>query len=239
MKTIIGCGCSWTYGSVIKKDKDGIVINSTKIKDYVTILSEMTSSNIINLSYPGGSNYCISKQIEYAINLKPDLIIFNTTTVDRYDYLLSGRSLNNFPTLEDFNYYTSDVSNFKGNIISSTFRQISEKSNRLALNDALTTSGNSELIKLIVRFNNYYIDYDKNRLILNGTIRLLEKSNIPFICIDTQKFFSEVDVKNYISLDTEEYLKRFPLADDSGHWNEEGHLQLAHIIKNKFSFLLM
>ena len=67
--------------------------------------------SVVNLARGGISNTGIAFQIETAIQLKPDVIVFNSTSSDRIDIVIKNRKFNPTQGLKNFVYpYTSDQS---------------------------------------------------------------------------------------------------------------------------------
>ena len=74
-------------------------------------LLENHGHSVINLARGGMSNTGIGFQIETAIQLKPDVIVFNSTSSDRIDIVIKNRKFNPAKGLKNFVYpYTSDQS---------------------------------------------------------------------------------------------------------------------------------
>lgn len=75
-----------------------------------THFSELLGANI-NLARGGASNILIGFQLQTAISLNPDIVIFTTTGSGRIDYPIPGRNFNPTKGLQNFVYpYNSDSS---------------------------------------------------------------------------------------------------------------------------------
>jgi hypothetical protein len=223
MKTIIACGCSFTYGGNWSTKTNQF----NSFSSYVDKLGQKLETEIINLSRPGASNYCIVKQIEHAITLNPDLIVFNITTSERIDYVRTGKSLYQRPSLINYNYdtYTNGYTeNFSSEINSSTVMTAFTKKH-----DPTNNENPKDVVDFIVKYLNPEILADTNRLFILGVIRELEKNNIPYICINFSDIFKEeeLDDINHISIFWREMNKKFPGKEDPHHFSEEGHKYLA------------
>lgn len=219
---IIGCGCSFTYGY------HKSIVGPTKVKDYISILSALLNAESVNLARPGFSNYAISKQIEHAISLNPDLLIVGVTTPMRIDFSFPEKNFSKRPDIYDFDYSNyinrHELIGNKENIVSLSLAAILEKSK--------TDSRYTEVFDFHIKYTNEWIRKDIDRLLMLGVFSLLEKKSIPYVCIDFCDTFNEGDVKNYINHHYLDLCKRFPLPNDPQHFNESGHEFLANQILN-------
>lgn len=219
---IIVCGCSFNYGFYFR---NGI---GSKTNSWVDFLADKSGFEITNLSLPGCSNYAITKQIEYSLNHNPDLVIFNTTTVQRYEIIESFGEYYDTPTITDFDYTTSPVNlvPFKStNIIKS-----------MSLNRFVRYSSKStdykKLSESIIKYSNESIKKDKDRMFLRYAIQILQDRNINFICLDFADLFSDRTADNFVKIKWEKMCHDYPLDGDSAHWNEQGYKFLAEKIES-------
>jgi len=93
----------------------------------------------------------------------------------------------------------------------------------------------------LLKYHSYFIKEDQDRLLVLGTISLLEKSKIPYVCINFSPMFQNGELENSITIKWDEICKMFPLAKDPYHFSVEGHEYLAnriydYIIHNKYRF---
>jgi len=221
MKKIIACGCSFTYGgnwSVKTRKYNGF-------PSYATRLVNLLEAEMIDLSRPASSNYCIVKQIEHAILLKPDLIVFNITTPVRIDHVINGKPLKTRPNISNFFYaeYTNSYTEkFSGEINSTS---ISNAFSRNHGNDENT----GDVSTFVIKYLNPEILTDYSRMFILSAIRELEKNKIPYVCVDFSDIFEEEELReiNHISAFWRKINKDYPAIDDPYHFSEEGHQYLA------------
>lgn len=92
MQNLIACGCSWTLGTHSKfndpLDNPEEIWSNLKNVSYS---EQLPTDNISMWAQNGVSNYAIACQVSDAIDEKPDLIVFNTTTTSRYDIARPNR----------------------------------------------------------------------------------------------------------------------------------------------------
>jgi hypothetical protein len=230
MNKIIGCGCSFTYGyanaSTNTSSKNSKFALPSRVEDYVTKLSSRIGVDSINLSRPGASNYAIVKQIEHAITLDPSFVIIGTTTPLRIDFSFPERKLDSQPKINDFDYskYESKkfVYGYKENIVSIPI---------VCLPDRFVYDKRFiDIFEYHSTYTNEHLKKDQDRLMLLGAFTLLNNKNIPYICVDFTELFSQGDTVNYIAYNWRELCSRFPLKNDTLHFNEDGHEFLANEI---------
>ena len=221
MKKIIACGCSLTYGGnwSVKTNK----FNS--FPSYADKLGNILELEVINLSRPASSNYCIVKQIEHAVSLDPNLVIFNMTTAVRIEHMIGGKTLSKRPSLDNFNYaeYTNSYTEkFSGELNSTTITNAFSKKHG-------NNENTSDVADFIVKYLNPEILSDYSRLFMLGAIRELEKNKIPYVCVNFSDIFKEeeLDDINHISIFWRTMNKNYPSIEDPYHFSEEGHKYLA------------
>ena len=226
MNKIIGCGCSFTYGyAKVRVDNSGRLIPA-RVEDYVTKVANRLGSESINLSRPGASIYAIVKQIEYAITLDPSLVIIGTTTPLRVDFSFPETKLNRCPTINDFDYGNYEtkkfIGSYKRNIISTPIM--------LLLENLPQDKRFDEIFKYHSTYTNEFLKKDQDRFMLLGAFSLLNKKNIPYICVDFAELINQDDAVNSISYDWRGLNDQFPSSHDSVHFSEDGHEFLANEI---------
>lgn len=233
MKKIIACGCSWTYGAEWNMLTDEI----DKFDDYVTILGNKLGAETINLSKPGSSNYVIAKQIEHAITLNPDLIVFNVTTPERIDVMQSSKKLSSKVTINNFDY-----SLYPNKHIGITTDEIDSGPHLRTFMRA--QAGEKEfqgVADFLLKYHSYFIKEDQDRLLVLGTISILDKSKIPYVCVNFSPMFQNNELEHSITILWQKLCELYPLAKDPYHFSSEGHEYLAnriyeHILHNKYVF---
>jgi len=209
---LVSCGCSYSYKLPGLK------------KSFSEIVSEKSKLDFLNLSRVGASNYHISKQIEYAASLKPSMVIINSTTAGRFDYI--SNPLTDKPTLKNFMYGPCAVpphTNANGNITSMTAIHMQWK-----IKHTSNTKEKEDLTKIL----NFIVDYqdsnvkaDQDRLMLLGSLSLLSEQNIKFYIIDLANIF-DILRSNMIQISWKEIAEKFPYGDNL-HFNQEGHNFIA------------
>jgi hypothetical protein len=221
MKKIIACGCSLTYGG----NWSSKTTKFNGFPGYPDKLGNLLGAEVINLSRPAASNYCIVKQIEHAITLNPDLIIFNTTTSARVEHVLKGKSVRERPSISNFYYaeYTNSYTEkFSGEINSTSVTNAFSRSHG-------NTENAGDVADFIINYLNPEILADYSRLFILSAIRELEKNNIPFVCVNFSDIFKEeeLDDINHISIFWRTMNKNYPGVEDPFHFSEEGHQYIA------------
>ena len=227
MKKIIACGCSWTYGAEWNMLTDEI----DKFDDYVTILGNKLGAETINLSKPGSSNYVIAKQIEHAITLNPDLIVFNVTTPERIDVMQSSKKLSSKVTINNFDY-----SLYPNKHIGITTDEIDSGPHLRTFMRA--QAGEKEfqgVADFLLKYHSYFIKEDQDRLLVLGIFSILKESKIPFVCVNFSPMFQNNELDNTITILWSKMCELFPLDKDPYHFSSEGHKYLADRI---YEFIL-
>jgi hypothetical protein len=205
-------------------------LKNARVKNYGQFLSEMLDMDLVNLSMPGASNYFIGKQVEWAIEQRPDLIVFAITTPLRFEYAAPDDNAGVRPTLHDFNFstYTNpDTEQFKGKIRSGVYKTF--------INGWVREVDQEEITLCLTKYlGNTGLNIDKERFQIMGTFAILEKSKIPYVCVDYGgRIFTPEELSDYNALS---YVPRFlldtyPLEGDFIHYNEDGHKHIAEQIK--------
>lgn len=226
-KKFITCGCSHSVG--INQINENSSVN---IKNYSNYIEELTNFSYIqkeNISLWGGSNYSIVKQIEYAISLNPDVIIFNTTTPRRYDFTKNfdkRSTIDNLPTILDFNYPNNKLSKlkFKNKIQTLSIRRLEANSKE--------NFNFKKIFDYLITYEDEMINLDKNILFFKSIFYSLEKSNIPFVCLDFGEILNNFYHSSIINISWKYMYDLFRL-DNFGHFNEQGHKIIAEQIISK------
>ena len=128
------------------------------------LLGSKYNYEVTNLAWPGMSNTAICFQIEQAIKLNPDFVIFANTDVSRIDIptkkFETGRGLKNFVYSYDNNLGAKAeyVGGRTANVYSNTIPSFLDS--RPDLPDSVLQ--NNELIKAIKYYVNFLFDYEFN-----------------------------------------------------------------------------
>lgn len=227
MKKIIACGCSWTYGAEWNMLTDELKFDrpaSEKLTDYATILgNKYLNADTINLARPGASNYAIAVQIEYALSLNPDLIVFNVTTPERIDVLEPNKKLNSKVVIQNFDYTL--IPN----------EHIGETTNEIDSGPHLRTFMRAQagekkfqgVADFLADYHSYWIKEDQDRLMVLGACSILEKSKVPYVCVNLSPLFQNKELDNTITISWQRMCESFPLVKDPYHFSSSGHEYLA------------
>jgi len=78
---IISCGDSFTVG---------IGCHDPHVQSYARLVSDHFGSQYVNLAKPGASHFVVYLQSVFATGLAPDLVLLNTTSPDRTEWVLDG-----------------------------------------------------------------------------------------------------------------------------------------------------
>jgi len=217
---LVSCGCSYSYKLPGLK------------KSFGEIVSENSKLDFLNLSRVGASNYHISKQIEYAASLKPSMVIINSTTAGRFDYV--SNPLIDKPTLKNFMYGPCAVpphTNAVGNITSMTAIHMQWKIKHTS--DIKEKEDLTKILNFIVDYQDSNVKADQDRLMLLGSLSLLAEQNIKFYIIDLANIFDSIR-SNMIQIYWKEIAEKFPYGDNL-HFSQEGH----NFIADKFLSMVL
>jgi hypothetical protein len=214
---IITCGCSFSTGLYQREDS-----SFGTNKNYTEFLSELLNSEVTNLAIPGASNYCIIKQVEHAIEYKADLVIFNTTTTERFD-VVEKNDQKKIPKFEDF--ILNLPNNNNGNIRSNTFNTL------LKLSEI--DSFYKDYLTYYITYINSYIHKDQQVLMLHGIIKKLIDHNTSYIVLDFANLLNQD--KNIVKQFYHKIMCiKFPNNKKDIHWNEDGNKEIAKFILENF-----
>jgi hypothetical protein len=193
------------------------------VVSYANFVASKLDGEIMNISFPGASNYAIAKQVEYAVTLNPNLIIFNTTTHSRIDLkkINTSNFIEGHPSIKDFVY-----GHFKNRYVNDTNASVYSSSFNVFLSGIAPVDDNKLLEEFILSYDTYInheMRQDQNRFLVMGILNLLNNSKIPYICIDIGNIFPKDYSNNVISLSQTELTSRFPIKTDKDHFNQDGH----------------
>lgn len=261
MPNLIACGCSWTVGSYTEPSNDSKIWRVNKNNSYA---NQLPMSDISIWAQNGVSNYAIACQVTDAIKIKPDFILFNTTTTSRYDisrpefktWCLGGdpwRSEQNDHTLQFKNEYRKGTwptptrqdfydhsQNPQGTIISknlSMFGNYAEHPDDLDFmftdyEPGFTHTDSQTVTDYHTMYSDWGIKHHTDIMIVNSTIRDLEVSGIPWICVDITGIAP--DHHRIHKIDLISMLSNHGMTHDPAHWNQSGHNDLAQDLQKKY-----
>lgn len=169
---IVSCGCSISYG---------YGIDSPDENSFSSIVAKEKNHKFISLAKPACSNYCIVKQIEYAIdNYSPQTIIINTTYYNRIDWISNNL---NQKKISYLNFHLGEILSVSEPTIESYVNNTKTIFNEF-VNNLLKNQNKKDLqtlIKYIKDYQNEHIENDKSRLMFSS---VLNNNNIDFIILD-------------------------------------------------------
>lgn len=96
MENLVICGDSFNYG---------IGCSNLATQPFGVLVANHFDLNLIRLARGSASNYAIHLQAEFAVKLKPKLVIIGTTSTDRFEWVAEGKELNHTPTIYDLSYH--------------------------------------------------------------------------------------------------------------------------------------
>lgn len=221
---IVNCGDSYTVG---------IGCPEQRKDSYASIIGKYFGVDDINLGKPGATNYVISLQVEYAIEMNADLIIINTTSSDRCEWIDSTKQVNTrVRTLRHVNYH--DYFNdhyFRNDPLYEPFifsEQIAGVG--MARPHRLAEEPESRIQQLLdyyglVYEKNIKIDYDIGLMCMN-IIRMQQKG-IRFLFLANDSYFSALsevlENSQIIALDFVTLSQTFPDQMGTKHCSPDGH----------------
>jgi hypothetical protein len=254
MKKVFVCGNSFSHGHYLIKDNISGPINYNTVKvgqnkPYISFIKDELDIDYVLLAKPIASNYCICKQIEYAIEYKPDLVIVNFSTARHIDFTVEGNRLSCLPTLKNFIYDEKTFAPGMKNPTGSDDIDQAIKSLRYTILKEYASTTNPEYIlinQFIYGFTDYYLKIDQERLMILGAINLLRKHNIKFIVVDLIETEKQPDLSNPVALADTNVLnglkveplvkipagfrEKYPNPTDDFHFNEEGQREVAKLL---------
>lgn len=253
-KSIFVCGNSFSHGHYLIKDSISGPIDYNKLqvgrnKPYISFIQDELDINYVLLAKPIASNYCICKQIEYAIEHKPDLVIVNFSTARHTDFTVEDNRLTCLPTLRNFIYEEKTFAPGMENPTGSEKIEQSVRSLRYSnlIEYSNTTNPEYILIKqFIFGFTDYFLKIDQERLMILGAINQLRKHNIKFIVADLIEKEKQVDLNNPMALSDTNVLngleieplitiptgfrQKYSNPTDDFHFNEKGQHEVAKLL---------
>lgn len=256
-KNIIVCGNSFSHGHYLIKDNlhgpiDYETVKVGRNRPYIDFIAKELDIEYLMLAKPISSNYCICKQIEYAITKKPDLVIVNFSTIRHIDITdkLNGKILEKLPTLENFSYAERTFAPAMENPTNSNVEEQIINSLRYTNLRTYTQTTNGEyglIWEYLFKFNNYFLKADQEKLMILGTLGLLRRNNIKFIIADLiggdEKLpnlanptkLSDSNIVGLLNVEPvvtipSGFREMYPNPTDDFHFNEEGQREVAKLL---------
>jgi hypothetical protein len=181
-KKLIVCGDSWLAP----------VPANANIEHFSTILGNLINYKVVPFSRAGSSNKAICLQVESAIKQNPDLIILNTTNIERTEVVF--KPLKGEPTVSNLVHPYNDIiktetENYDPRIVSSGIPDLLENNwqyfkqltNRLT--DSIVDSKKEALKYYITELYDSTWTYKIDVWCWLGIISKLEHSEIPYLLI--------------------------------------------------------
>jgi hypothetical protein len=154
-----------------------------------THFSELLGASI-NLARGGASNILIGFQLQTAISLNPDIVIFTSTDSGRIDYPIPGRNFSSKKGLQNFVYpYNSDSSTgnaYVGDLSAAIWSDVGPAFThpRPDLPTSLHNQVNVEAVKSYIAYiQNNSLNHVTNDWLIGYWKHELTAANIPFVHI--------------------------------------------------------
>lgn len=221
------CGCSFSTG-FYKKSINPLVAGRNA--PYAELFCFRKIWSYVNLAFNGASNYAIAKQVEYAITRHPKLIIVNITTPMRIDWTPPQYRLTRKPTLADIVYNDVPVHPLKpaGSGVRS-----------LPISTYLSLGNPSRVfVDYMTEFVDPQLKADTDRLIVLGMFSLLKESGIPFIAVNFSEELGQNLIPDIHDITWRDLATRFPVATDSTHFNQAGHMYMSKLLETSLPKLV-
>jgi len=213
------CGCSFSSGFYRKESNPFVAGQFIPYPEIFCSIKELT---FVNLSFPGASNYAITKQVEFAITQKPKLIIVNLTTSGRLDWTHSNKRLAAAPTLRDITYNQSSD------------HPLLNASNTILSMPIATMINEDNVDSIVAEYIAEYIDIrllsDKDRLLILGMFSLLDGSTIPYLAVNFSKKLGKKIRPEVYDVSLLSLINNYPIPTDDCHFNQLGHQYIAQLL---------
>lgn len=240
MQHLIACGCSWTVGTYVE-----ITGDTWELHKNISYAQQLPFTDITSWAQNSVSNFAIACQVSSAIDKQPDFIIFNTTTTDRFD--VSKQDIPQTQVLEPRSAHRPDHNNFYnqsdnpgGTIISDSLGKFKNYHDdpdfyKFMFDDydlGFTSIDSLRVWEHYTTYSNSQIKQHTDIMIVNSTIRNLEVSGIPWICVD----FTGIAPghERVINIDLAQILKNYSCKTDPIHWSQAGHDYISRKLLEKF-----
>ena len=157
---------------------------------YSEIISQKLGAELINIAKPGSSNFAIRLQIDTAIQLKPDLILFEFASASRLDLPLkvlgdnkqyqSNNLAHNLRYTNYHNVVPDVIQRDQESIISDSISNLINE-NCFITNEKLTTASRQALKSWFIELYDEPIAYHKDFYITSSVHWPLQQSKIPYL----------------------------------------------------------
>ena len=248
MENLVICGDSFNYG---------IGCSDLATQPFGVLVANHFDLNLIRLARGSASNYSIHLQAEFAVTLKPKLVIIGTTSTDRFEWVSEGKELNKTPTLYDvcyhnypphhlpppnhdapMDFYLNNNPMYNPTILTEQMPAIFEyrkvkKNEGLYGYYARLHSEPLDKLELIERYYvetfNSHIKADYDRGVILKAYRKLKKNNIQTIIYTEDSGFKEYvdDERDYFWSNWKHFSDNWPDKFGSKHVSEEGNYHIA------------
>lgn len=182
---IVFAGCSYVSGWGLTDPK----------QSFANIIGERLGKNVLNLAKPGCTNYCITKQIDHAIKLDPEVVVFASTEVMRFDWVKSNSPLKAIPSITDFSYgsYAPEGMSRSGPVVSEslgTLRAYMNNVRSLYIREKYRDLDPTELKIFLESFEltDGFLKKDQDAQMILASMYKLQQSHIKFVFIDGNEF---------------------------------------------------
>jgi len=246
MKKLFVCGDSWMSPNIKHPDTH-----------FSEIFAKKLGFELISYAHPGMGNGAISIQIETAIKNKADLILFNSTSLDRIEFIKNTKvekdvNLESF-SVSDLLYSESSAlstlqkgNNDSASLVSDSLNSlISLIDSKIQTNLAFAVPNLESKLKIIKEYVSelYYPAWKSqlDRMLMYAIANKLHLSNIPYVyCFDhigatsnhNDFFWTWLEPKNYISDKFDIFMGNTnKLKFDPGyHTSYETQIEMADIL---------
>lgn len=220
---IVSCGDSFTFG---------VGCDDPHYENYARLVSDKFGSEYFNLSKPAASNYVIYLQAIYAATLNPDLVIINTTSSDRVEWItgepnrpLSANQMN-FKSFADIHYF-SDSDNYNPVINSDQVHAMLSPNRH---------SDPKNKLELIVEYNSTIIDssikLDYDVGIISLAYEHLRSLGIDCLILSglMHRQLSELYLLNVMHIEFFQLARDYPDTNGTWHCSPQAHAMVANQI---------
>lgn len=176
---IVGCGSSFFS---IDKRQPGTHVTE--------LMAQELGAELISLAKPGSSNFAIRLQLDTAIKLKPDLILFEFTNAQKVDLPLSvlnkhsqyrnSEGANNLRYTGYENVIPSVIDSTKESIVSDGIKNFID-GQCFPENTALTRTSRQALQYWFTELYDEQIKYHQDYYICSSVFSALDASGIPYV----------------------------------------------------------
>lgn len=230
MNTLYSFGDSFSYGYNLK-DKN---------KSWPNLLSQKLNLKVINLAYPGGSNWRIARELFDINPHSNDLVVIGWTVSNRFEFGKNPSSdlFKNKEYLIEQNVGKYPFANNKGSKTQSFFSQITER----AVDSRIKLFSEIAYNQL---YNEEWFD-EMFRIFYWASRCFLERKNVKWLMFDTWCPAVDSSWKNELQHENYKYLgknnidyflskKEKNVHEPSGYWNEMGHEKISNLLLQEYN----